>query len=695
MSDMSDSNFGTTLIPDTTTLGSQRKLSKGSIVAISIVVILVLAGIVVGILFATVWKKQSPSRGSNQYGSITVEDEATRVQTPPYRPGDTLLAKYKPTPAGFNNTVKWSFSSNNGRTWIEVIPVTPGGNSAKYTLPEATFSDRCLFRAENTTMSTEFVTTDFFSVEPLFGITKGAGTEANDKVYTGSAFPIVITLQLDTSLPDLEQITDWSVTTSADKTKFPSTANQTVTAVTLDKTKNTAQLTWTASKEQMNVYYQVKTTSLPLTQYPRQLSAVSPFAIDILSSRPSGPTPCGGSASTFKMCSVIMVDSQGKSNRFMPGETVLLQFQHNATFSGTATWAYSVSGGSPVTFTPTSGPTQPSSNVVTYTWIIVDTIATDSFVVTVTSEGDSAVSPNYSVKSSFTWDAPNTGHSVLVAKTQSLLPKAPLVHWLTTTVTFDAPVATDFPDWSVSLGSLAGTFTTLTDRIYSASLVSGSTTQRALVWYLEPDDFKAHGMDVFVRFTAQNATKTETLIVTSSETVAFTLTDFAPITAPTNLGTKACNASMDLNNFVLQTSCPESKIQSSFFYVKDVKSGPLVGYICYFDATQPNNTVPITWFLFDTSSVGDSEMYEGSPLLYALGHDKYVTFINQGSNLWSLYSTLSDVSNSKCASWPLTSGSPTNGDPINGSAADTSGPTPTCPSTTALNTQFLWAAEVF
>jgi len=533
-------------------------------------------------------------------------------------------------------------------------------------------------------MSTEFVTTDFFSVEPLFGITKGAGTEANDKVYTGSRHPVVITLQLDTSLPDLDTLKDWSVVTSTDKTKFPTDSGETVTAITLNKTQGTAELTWFANTPQNNVYYQVKTTSLPLTQYPRQLSAVSTFPIDIVSATPSGPTPCGGTPSTFKMCSVIMVDSQGKSNNFKAGETVTLEFQHDATFSGTATWTYSVSGGSTVLITTTAGPTTPAAGVVAYTWTIPDSFFANAFVVTVTSEGESAISPTYSVTSSFTWNAPNTGHSVLVAKTQSELPDAPMVHWVTTTVTFNTPVATDFSDWSVSLGSPTGTFTTLTDRIYSASLVPGSTTQRALVWYLQPDDFKSSGMDAFVRFTAQNSTHTETLTMTSSETVAFTLTDFAPVTAPLTLGTQGCDVVALCNTVTLYGVCPGQKMQ--FHFVKDPTQGPLAGWIVQFEATTPNDLNPCCVCLVQGTAA--DTLYSALPLLYRQGNVGSLTLIDQGSNLWNIYGTLAPYA-TQCAAWHQIS--PNN--PI--SQVATAGSTPLCASTATLNTQFLWPVDVF
>jgi len=662
---------------------TRPKLSKGTVVAISVAVVLVVVGIVIGVLFATVWKKKTPQRGPNQYGSISVEDETTRVQSPPYRPGDTLLVKYIPSATGFSNQVKLSFSDNNGRTWTDVTPITPEGNSAKYVIPENTFSDLCLFRAENTKQTDEFVTTSLFSVEPLFAITSGAGVKTGDKVYTGSRYPIKITLQLDTALPDLDQVSDWSVTTSTDKASFPSNANETVMAITLDKTKGTAELTWVASTPATQVYYQVETTSLPKNNYPRQLSVVSAFPIDIVSGTPSGPTPCGGNPNTFAVCKVIMVDSQGKSNIFLPGEAVTLEFQHDGTFSGTATWSYTVSGGSAKALTPTAGPSQPTAGVVTYTWTLPSTLFTDAFILTVTSEGQSAASPSYSVKPNFTWNAPNTGHTVLVAKTQSTIAALPFVNWLTTTVTFDASVAANYPNWSVSLGTPARAFTVLADRIYSAALVAGSTTQRSLVWYLEPDDFKAvGGMDAFVRFTTQNESQTETLVVTSSTTVAFTLSDFAPVAVPIQLPSSQCDVSPDgMSSGVaaFEAACPESK--TLYHFVKDIQFNDTSGAICQFDSTMPNKLQPSCWSVSTESVFVSLPLSESSPNV-----SQVFTLVNKTAPNWAFLG--SGPLFSGCAEWKTGTGHPAQGDPITVNMMSDSA----CPEN---NERFLWPADVF
>jgi hypothetical protein len=504
-------------------------LSKGAIAVIIATVAGLVASIIVAVLVVTVRNKHSDVK-PDLYGRLTVEDESSRVATPPYFSGDKVLVKYLPTPAGFSYKVKWSFSADRGGSWTDVTPTTPEGNSAVFTLPETTFSDSCLFKAESTVNSIEAVTTGPFSVIPTFSIMAGAGTEAHDKVYASSLKPITLTIKLDPILQNLNKVNDWSIVTSPHRGSFPSNTGEEVTAVSVDRANSTVQLTWTASEARTQVYYRVKTTSLPLSQYPRQLSAVSPFPIDILPYTPEDA--CGEAA---KLCHVIMVDSSGKSNRFIAGTPVTLEFLHDGSFSGTAAWAYSVEGGTPETLVTTSGPAQPYQNTVAYQWLLPDGLFTDHLVLTVTSDEQSAASQAYSVKPGFTWDAPNPGHTVLVAETQSTVPNAPLVHWVTTTVTFDSLVAAAYTQWAVSLGSPSGTFVPLTHRIYSSSLVPDSSHQRALVWYLEPDDFKAVGMNAFVRFTAHTANQTKTVTVTSSEPIAFVLSNFAPVTAPVNV----------------------------------------------------------------------------------------------------------------------------------------------------------------
>jgi hypothetical protein len=548
---------------------------------------------------------------------------------------------------------------DRGITFPVTIPGTGTGNSSSFVVPSNVFSQECVFKVADKDNTEDFVTSEPVPIIPGLSITKGAGVEANDIVYQHK--PVAIVLDLDAGLLGVNSVQDWQVRTSTDPKNFN---NATVNQVTgIDLLSGT--LTWIPAQRDVKVYYQVSTLNLKTNNYPFELSVVSEFPIDIETATPDCP---GGTG--FDICNVIMfITAPGKSNNFVPGDEVTLQFNYVGTFDGQANWTYNTGDGN-VIITPISGPGTKEAGTVTYTWIITpNSIFTDTFVLSVLSSSVSKSSRAYTVKPSFTWTSPKGGDTLTV------FPHGTTTHnFYTTTMNFTSDEASEFTSWTPGVVKSDGTESMFFDnRIYRVDHVSHSQT--VVIWFLDAVDLSlvpGKKVEFLVQFKAENADKSRILIKKTADTVQITGVNFNPVMSPQVMGTTTCSAGIDTSTNNLISSCSGDNL--NWYFVPLNKTGAdsqPKGNVCSFDPKNPNNPLPICWNSPQTPQtewkalVFPGIQETGEFQVQRIGNNLYLVFINSGIG---------------CPAWTPTQGSIFDTDQATGCAH--------------ANNYFMWTADV-
>ena len=437
-----------------------EKLAKGKIIGIALGVIVFLVGIVMLVLYFTVWKKDS-NLGKNKFGEILVRDSTSHVNTE-INTGDTLLLTYNPTSIGFGGEASWLYSLDDGSTYHKIVSSVKS-NSTKFVVPSTAYTTRALFKVEDTNNTSDYVTTKLITIHPEFELVGGPGVkDSGDIIYVGE--PTTSTLLISPTLtPFLKSATDFEIETSPDNKIWTKCI-----ITSFDTAKQS--LLWTPKNIENVAFIKISTTSL--------VAEGKPFEVFVKSRKVTISKPKADCTNTgvIGICDCYMVDSNGKSNNFIPGESVQVRYTYAGTVSS-ATWEY-ISEGLTVAFTPVQI-TPVGSTEVAYTYTLPTSLFSQDFVIKVTSGTTSAVSKSYIVEPSFTWSSPKGGDTYVVFPD-----KVPSLHIMNTVVTMEGSDITTWIDWEVGVikkGSTTPTF-------FNVVISPINTTSISFSWSLSQKD---------------------------------------------------------------------------------------------------------------------------------------------------------------------------------------------------------------
>ena len=493
---------------------SKSKLNRNQIIGISIGVILFVVGVIMVILYFVLWAPSS-NLGENKFGKIIIRNKTSNIGGI-FISGDTLLLSYQPTSIGFGGEVSWYYSTDGGSTYHKLL-ISSKANSVTWTMPDSIYTDKMVFKAEDSFSTSDYVTTKELKVEPTFKLVAGPGIhESGDIVYVNE--PTSTTLSIDDNIKSLLKLkSDFKVETSPDGKKWT-----TCTIASFDTA--TSVIIWSAIHAEASAIIRFSTNSL--------IKAGKPFELSVNSRKVTitvpkiNCTPVG----SFDICDCYMIDSNGKSNNFIPGESVQVRYTYVGTIAA-VTWEY-VSKGTTTAFSPVLLSTGPNS--VSYTYTIPTNVFSQDFVVKVTSGVTSASSTPYIVEPIFTWDNPQGGSKIIVFPANS-----PSSHLISTVVTMTGSDITGWIDWQVGYIQKGGK----TPKFWNVTIVPISSSQITVKWSVtQADILTVTGDNTFSHVYFKATKNGNTITHISDGQIEFESRVWVPEYAPimSTLKTKEC-----------------------------------------------------------------------------------------------------------------------------------------------------------
>lgn len=439
-------------------------------IAVSVVVVvLAVAG------FLIYWLVIRPSRTANQgttlFGTISVTNTTTQVQSLSLATGNVLQLKYTPSVSGFAGRSVWSLSTDGGATFAVAISDPSYGNAVQWTIPASVFTQKAVFKVSDAQNANDFVTTSLtspFAITPNFTLTSGPGVKGQGTAVFVNG-DVTCTLSVDTALTGLSA-SGLVIQLTHDPQFQTGLVLADLIAGQIDTTTQTLTVTWVPPAVLTAVYYRIITTTLVANGYDSELAAVAPNTISIVTNAVC-PTTTLTDSSALVLCQLTLADAAtGSINNFVPTALVKLYLAYQGTLAGTTSVSYTLSGGAPVAW-PITLVSAPTANPMVFTATLPDATTTE-FVVTATSADQTVVSTPHVIAAGFTLQ-------VTSGSTFNVYPGCSSISYALTSCTL-LPATFRPTKWKVGFSNLDGSEVNLYDVI--AVTYSGATA--TLKWCL-------------------------------------------------------------------------------------------------------------------------------------------------------------------------------------------------------------------
>lgn len=499
---------------------SRPALTLAGKVGIALAVVVVVGAVVGFLVYWFVFHNRTTpgGQGTNKFGTITVTDTSSHIQTGTFAPGDTLEVRYAPTAVGFGGRGVFSFSSDGGQTFPTTLTDPTFANAVTWVVPATVFTNQAVFRVHDVANPNDYVqTTTPLSIQPPFALTSGPGlTRDSDVVFANQL--VTVTLQTDTTLKGLTA-TGFAVRLSADAQFLTGVVSASLQPAVIDTATNTVRLSWTVFQSLRQVYYRVATTQLVAAGEPYELTATSPRTIQVaINDSCEGKTDDG---SSFVLCQLTMVQtSSGVSGTFPPGVGVTLYVAYRHTYPGTAAFSYTVNGGAAVPWSTTFN--HQTDTLLVFTATLPDLIAAQ-FQVTVVAGDQTQHSDAYHIVPTLQFQLPVTPR-----------PTFNVTQYHSAVTNFTVAVTLDPPNyrpavWQMGYQQVDGSGTVLWPEANITNITYTGNTA-TVVWVMAWSDFGASTPQG--QLTRQLVLAANTDQAVAASTVVFDLVNYAPSLYP-------------------------------------------------------------------------------------------------------------------------------------------------------------------